>query len=425
MKVHVETSPALPLVTILAGFRGGTVLDPPGKEGLTRIAVRMLRRGTGKRTATQIESDVDRIGADLSEHAGASSSTVSMDVIRRSLDAGVELLCDVLGDPSFDEAELGKLLREAESEIVEARNNDRGLCVRAFRRTLFEGHPFGRRSSGTIDSLRRITRQDVVDQVGKLVTRDNLVLAFAGDVDEDTAARAAERIAAALPDRAAAPRVVPDPAPPTARRLVFVDKPDRTQTQIVMGGLGTSAHDDDHVPLLVASTVLGGTFTSRLMKEVRSKRGWSYGASANLPVDVCREAFMVWTHPASADAAACVALELRLLEEWRANGVTARELAFAKRYLIRSHAFEVDTPSKRVQRRFATDLFDLPEDYYDGFLRRVEETTLEAANEAIRRRIDTERMVVAITGTHAEIGEAVAAAMVGVKAPEVMAFDQE
>jgi zinc protease len=425
MKVHVETSPALPLVTILAGFRGGTVLDPLGKEGLTRIAMRMIRRGTGKRTATQVEFDVDRIGADLGEHAGASSSSVSMDVIRRSLDAGVELLCDVLGDPSFDEAELGKLLREAESEIVEARNNDRGLCVRAFRRTLFEGHPFGRRSSGTIDSLRRITRQDVVDQVGKLVTRDNLVLAFAGDVDADTAARAAERISAALPDRAAAPRVIPDPAPPAGRRLVFVDKPNRTQTQIVIGGLGTSAHDDDHVPLLVASTVLGGTFTSRLMKEVRSKRGWSYGASSSLPVDVCREAFMVWTHPAAADASACVALELDLLEAWRANGVTARELAFAKRYLIRSHAFEVDTPSKRVQRRFATDLFDLPQDYYDRFLRRVEETTLEAANEAIRRRIDTERMVVAITGTFGEIGEAVAAAIPGVKEPAVMAFDQE
>ncbi len=425
MKLHVETSPELPMVTVLAGFRGGTVDDPQGKEGLSRVAVRMLRRGTKTRTAHQIEAEVDLLGADLGEHAGTTSSSVSMDVIRRSFDRAVGLLTEVIAEPSFDEAELGKLLREAEGELLEARNNDRGLAIKAFRRELFAGHPFGRRSSGTVATLRGITRQDVIDQIGRLMTRENLVLAFAGDVDPDTAARAAERIANALPSRPAPARQLPEPGQPRWRRLVFVDKPDRTQTQLFLGGLGTSARDDDHVPLLVASTVFGGTFSSRLMKEVRSKRGWSYGANSSLPVDVCREAFTVWTHPGAADAAACLALEIELLEAWRNKGVTARELAFAKRYLTRSQAFEVDTPAKRVQRKFVTDIFDLPADYYEGFLERVAATTPDDANRAIARRIDPDRLVVAITGTHAQIGEAVAKAIPNLEHVDVTPYDQE
>jgi zinc protease len=206
---------------------------------------------------------------------------------------------------------------------------------------------------------------------------------------------------------------------------VFVDKPERTQTQLLIGTLGTSAWDSDHVPLLVASTVLGGTFSSRLMKEVRSKRGWSYGASTSLAVDVCREAFTMWTHPGSADAAACLELEMKLLAQWCDRGVNPRELAFAKRYLTRSNAFEVDTPTKRVQRKFAGDLFGLPDDYYSGFLDRVAATTVEQANRAVRDRIDPSSLVVAMTGTHGEIGAAVAAAIAGLASSEVKPFDSE
>lgn len=425
MKLYVETSPELPLVTALVGFRWGTVLDPPGKEGLTRIAVRMLRRGTRRRTSTQLESEIDRLGADVSEHAGVTSSSLSLDVIRRSFDQAIDLVCEMLGEPALDEGELGRLVREAESELIEGRNNDRGLCVRAFRREFFADHPFGRRSSGTIATLRSITHADVVEQLQRLLTRENLTLAFAGDIDEAAAARAAERLDAALPRGTAVGRDVPDPHAASGRKLVFVDKPERTQTQLLIGGLGTAARDEDHVPLLVASTVFGGTFTSRLMKEVRSKRGWSYGASSSLPVDVCREAFTVWTHPGAADAAACVALELELMEKWVKEGVTERELAFAKRFLTRSHAFEVDTASKRVQRKFATELFDLPEGYYEGYLARVASTTVEEANAAIARRIDPKRMVIAMTGTHAEIGTAVASAIAGLEQVEVVAYDVE
>src|SRR5262249_34669451 len=148
-------------------------------------------------------------------------------------------------------------------------------------------------------------------------------------------------------------------------------KPVRTQTQMVIGGLGTHAHDPDHIALVVANTAFGGTFTSRLMQEIRAKRGWSYGASSLFGFDRQREAFSMWTAPSTTDAAACLTLELELLHTFREDGLTAEDLEFVKRYLVRSHAFEVDTARKRVHQRLDAALLDMPAGYHEHYLERV------------------------------------------------------
>ena len=409
--VHVETCHDLPFVSVMVGFRTGASQDPEGLEGVTRAAVRMLRRGAAGMDAAQIADAFDSMGAEYGEYVGLNAIHLSIDVIRRSLDRVVDLLCTLLGSPDFDEVELGKLLRETESEVLETRNHDRALCGRALRRVLFAGHPFSRRVSGLPESLRRIERRHVQEQHRAMLVRDNVVFAFSGDLTETEAHSIAKRICAALPEGPVSGRVREDPLPLSGRRLVFVDKPDRTQTQMLIGTLGTRASDPDHTSLLVANTVFGGAFTSRLMSEVRVKRGWSYGAYANLPIDLCREAFTVWTHPNADDAAACLALELELLETWRTRGITARELTFTKRYLSRSQAFEVDTASKRAQRKLLTRIYELPDDYYDGFLDRVKAVTVQSANLALRERLDLTALVVAVTGTFDRIGEGVAGAI--------------
>ena len=233
------------------------------------------------------------------------------------------------------------------------------------------------------------------------------------------------RLIAGLPDEHRAPDDHPPPESHRGRRLVFVDKPERTQTQILVGDIGSHPRDADHIALHVASTIFGGTFTSRMMRAIRSERGWSYGASARLPYDKERDAFSMWTFPAAKDAAACLALELSLLADWREKGITKSELAFSKRYLVRSHAFDIDTPEKRVHQRLDTDLFGLPEGYHEKYIENVQAVTLEAANDAVRNRISSDDMVISIVGTHAEIGDAVAAAVPGLRKIEVAPYDAE
>lgn len=423
--VFVESSDALPIVSVLVAFRSGSAFDPQGREGLARIAARMIRRGAAGLPAQLIEETIDSLGGELAADASPSALTVHFEVIRRNLEPFVDLVAALLRAPTFDEGELGRLLRESEAELIEARDSDRGLASRAFRRTLFAGHLYGRRVSGSIASLRSIRRADVAAFFARHVTRANAVIAVSGDIDEAEGQAIVERLLAGLPlgERVADP--VPPPTRTPGRHLVFVDKADRTQTQMVIGGLGTDANDPDHFPLVVANNVFGGTFTSRLMQEVRAKRGWSYGASSRVGFDRQRDAFTMWTAPKATDASACLALQLEMLHTWRDTGVTAEELAFVQRYLVRSHAFEIDTARKRVHQRLESELFGLPEGYHERYLERVEAVTMETANDAVRARISEDDLVIGVVGTHAEIGEAIAKAIPNLASVTVAPYDLE
>ena len=403
MKPFVETSHALPLVHIAIGFRSGSAYDPEGREGLARVTARMLRRGSEALGAEEIEDAIDRIGGEVGADATTSATWVHGEVIKRNLAPFAELVRDILGTPRFDGDELGRLVRQTQAELIEARDSDRSLASRAFRRALFERHPYGRRITGTTASLGTIAKNDAHAFHRRHFCRENAVMAVSGDIDAKEADDLASLVLSRLPAGERVADVIPEPTKRVGRELVLVNKPDRTQTQMVVGGLGSSSHDADHFDLLVGNTVFGGTFTSRLTTEVRGKRGWSYGASSVLGLDRRREAFAVWTAPSVTDAPACLALELELLQTLREGGVTEDEIAFAKNYLRRSHAFEVDTAKKRVHQKLDEALYDLPDGYHDKHLERVAATTLAGVNEALARRIPNESIVVAVVGAETEL----------------------
>lgn len=425
MNVYVEESHDLPLVGITLTFRGGSSSDPVGKEGLARITARMIRRGAVGVAGSAIEETIDALGGELSADVGTSSTSFSLEVIARNVEPLVAFVARILATPAFHDDDLGKLLRESEGEIIESRDNDGSLASRALRRTLFEGHPYARRTAGSITSLRTVTSADVRAFYEAHYTRKNAVVAVSGDVSVAQANEIAARLVAALPEGRESSFDVPEPTVAKGRRLVFVDKPDRTQTQMAIAGLGSHPRDGDHMPLHVANTIFGGTFTARLMREVRSKRGWSYGASSRLPYDRHRDAFSMWTAPGASDAAACLALQLGLLEKWREKGVTPKELTFTKTYLTRSHVFDVDTAGKRVFSRLATELYDLPVDYHARYVDNVKTVTKELADAAVQARIHPDALVIAVVGTYSEIGKAIEEAIPGLSEVKVVPFDLE
>jgi zinc protease len=423
--VFIEQSDAIPIVSVVIAFRSGGAHDPAGRDGLARVVARMFRRGAHGYGSQQIEETIDTLGGEFAADASVSTSSVHFEVIRRSLDPMADLVATLLARPTFDERELARLLREAEAELIEARDSDRALVSRAFRRTLFADHPYGRRGAGSIATLRTIGEGDVRAFYQRHYSRRNAVVAISGDIAPDEGRALADRLLAGLPEG----EPIADPVPPPARRagrhLVFVDKPERTQTQMILGGLGTDARDADHVPLLVANTAFGGTFTSRLMQEVRAKRGWSYGASSRVGFDRQRDAFTMSTAPSAGDAAACLALQLELFHAFRAEGITAAELEFVQRYLVRSHAFDIDTARKRVHQKLDTALYDLPAGYHDRYVEHVSAVELDAARAAVRERLSEDDMVIGVVGTHAEIGEAIKKAIPDLASVTVAPFDLE
>jgi zinc protease len=420
-----EPSHAVPLVSMVIALRCGSAIDPPGKAGLARIALRMLRRGCQGMTAEQIDFRIDALGAEMAVDTSPSTVAIHAQVIARNLDAFVDVLAGLLATPTFPEDELERLKRETVAEIIEARDNDRVVAQKALQRTLLEGHPYGRSSGGTTESVQAIGRDDVLGFYRRFVVQGNVVIGIAGDVSRARAPEIAGQIVAGLQRGDAAPDQVAEPTIHPGRRLLVVDKPDRTQAQILVGTLGTSPHDADHVDLVVANGVFGGTFTSRLMKEVRSKRGWSYGASARTLIDRHRQTWVMWTFPAAEDAPACLKLTLEMLEAWNDRGVLAREVSFFKRYLVRSHAFEVDTAAKRLNEGIDVELLGLPADYYSGWIDRVRAVTPEGASAAVKNRIHVDDLLVVVVATASQVLEPLQGAVSRLAETIVVPFDAE
>jgi len=425
VKILVEPSAAIPLVSMSLGFLAGASHDPAGKEGLARVTTRMLRRGGAGMTSQQIEESIDLLGGELSADAGFGWTVVGADVLARNALPLAELLGKLIASPTFDGAELGKLKREIEAQISESRDNDQTLAGRALRREVFQKHPYGRRVGGYIPSVRSLTPDDARAHHQRVFCRENALVVFSGDVTKKHARELAAALTAHLPQGQRSADPVDEPLPRKGRHLVFVDKPDRTQTQMYLGTLGAHPHDDDLTPLQVGTAVLGGTFTSRLMQEVRVERGWSYGAYARLGLDRHRELFTLWAAPAADDAPGCLSLLVELLEGWCNDGVTTEELSFVKRYLRRSNVFEIDTAHKRAQQKIEAALHGLPEGYHDGYTERVKVVTTRQANRAIQRRIDPANFVVAVVGNHAEIGAKIEAAIPGLTSKVVVPYDLE
>jgi zinc protease len=423
--VLVETSRALPLVSFSIALRTGSILDPQGMSGATRMLTRWMRRTAGGREAHVIDADIDQLGAAFGADVSPSTLVFQGTVITRSLEGLMRIAGDVLLRPGFAEAELERLRRETLAELTEALDDDRGLARRWFRQRLFGSHPYSRSVTGTATSLQRIQPEELKALYARIVRPENLIFAFSGDIERDQAEKLADHIKSQLSPGPAPKDETPEPVFEAGRHLTFVDKPDRTQTQILIGGLGTHAHDADHIALHVANTVFGGTFTARLTQEVRAKRGWSYGAYSSLPIDRRRQAFSMWTFPKAEDAAPCIELQLGMLRDLREKGITKKELSWAKKYLVRSHAFALDTSSKRVGLELDTELYGLPAGYYENYIEHIKAVTLEAANEAVKLRLSEDDLRIVVVGTAADLHEKVRAAVPNLASSEIVPFDTE
>lgn len=424
-QVLVETSRALPLVSFSIALKTGSVLDPEGLGGATRMLTRWMRRTGGGREAHVIDAEIDALGGAFGADVSPSTLVFQGTVITRSLDGLMRIASDIIARPGFAEDELERLRRETLAELTEALDDDRGLSRRWFRQRVFGSHPYARSVTGTASTLARIQPADLKALYARVARPENLIFAFSGDIERARAEALAAQLCGQLASGPAPQESTPEPAVIPGRRLVFVDKPDRTQTQILIGGLGTHPQDDDHLALHVANTVFGGTFTARLTQEVRAKRGWSYGAYSSLPIDRRRQAFSMWTFPKAEDAAPCIQLELSMLHDLREKGITKKELGWAKKYLVRSHAFALDTASKRVGLLLDSALYGLPAGYYENYVEQIKGITLEQANASVQKRISEQDLLVSVVGTAAQIGDAVKAAIPDLSSSEVVAFDAE
>ena len=423
MSVFVEPSDALPIVDLEIALPVGSLQDPAGQEGLAQLTGYLMRRGPRGLSQERFEERLASLGARMSVEVSMRSTRVRATVLRRNLEPLLALLADVVWRPALRGSDFSKLKRRAEAALTARLDDDQVLGAVCFREALFGEHPYGRTLSGHADSLARISIQHAKEFYGRNIAKGAFLVGVSGDVSE---AEARSLVASHFPKVRRARRNASDVPATRARRgrhVVIVDKPERTQTQLIIGTLGARTRDRNLFPLLVSNTAFGGTFSGPLMQQVRGVRGWSYGAYSRLLHSTQRDAWYMSTAPAAEYSADCAALQLDLLERWVDGGTKQTELRFAQRYLINSHCFDRDTASKRLEARLDVELLDIPRSYVDKYDQLVARVTRKEANNATRARISDKDLTIVVVATASEVATSFER-LPGVKSVEIVPFDR-
>ncbi|HEU4611987.1 MAG TPA: pitrilysin family protein, partial [Kofleriaceae bacterium] len=368
------------------------------------------------RDRAALDETLDSLGAAIDIAVSRDSVTLSGLSLSRHLDAVIELCADILAEPRLSEEEHARLLRETPQVLDEIRDDDSALATRWFDWVCSPGHPYGRTSLGTEPSLRRIDRAAATALWKREVVANNLVIGLAGDIDEKSAHHVVQRLVGRIPEGTRATSQVEytaDTAASHGRRLVLVDKSDRTQAQLRIGHLSMRYGHPDTPALAIAEAVFGGMFSSRLMQEIRVKRGWSYGAGCALRRSRLPHWFEIWTAAAIDVAGSAAALILDLLADYAAHGPTDDEVDFARSYLVGAMPFHVATARQRMQLAVRDAVFELPGGYTARLPEALGELTAADVRAACQRHLrpDDAVTVAVTTAEHAE--RALAAANAG------------
>lgn len=398
-----------PIATISLTLRTGLLHDPPGKAGLAYVTGQMLTRGAGERSQADIADELDFLGSTLAVGVGRDTTSIEGDALLRNMDEFQALVADVLAAPTFPAEELEKVKRQTVAELVQVRDHDPSLGRRHFVGALYGDHAYGRPLKGTEESVAALTREDVVAFYEEHYRSGGALIGAAGDLERG---RLDEFVAATL-------HRLPEEDPPGMEvgahvdtpgyRVVLVDKPERSQTQVFLGHTTLHSTHPDFVALFLGHTIFGGTFTARLSQEIREKRGWSYGAYSYLQTDHRLGTFLMRFYPSAADTVPALEVADGLFRDLVAGGVTEAELEAAKSFLCRSHPMTLETPEKELHERLSILLHQRPEDWLETFVDEVQGTTLEAVDAALRRHLTPDALTVAIVCTASELRPALEA----------------
>jgi len=399
----VESNRSVPLVHVVIASRSGSAADPRHREGLTNLAAEWARHGAGGRSRSEMDEALDALGATLEVHAEPDSTRFEGEVLARNLPGYLAIVADILIRPTLSPSELVRTRRELEGQIDELRNDDRALCGRFFTRNLYGEHPYGHPPEGLKSALDAASAAEVAAHFHRNFGGRNLIFALSGDVDTEGLDGLLAHAFHGLPD---GPAPIPnalelrEPVPPKGWRIELVDKPDRQQTQLMFGHPALRAADRDYLPLSIGLAAFGGrAMNSTLMDEVRRKRGLAYGAYLILDERRGVGAAAGWVFSGTDKTVATLKLVLKLYVSFMEKGLSPAEVAFFQRFLIGSHASEIDVPEHRLSARVGAEIAGLPPDFVDSYPARIGALSAAEVNAAIKRQVHARDLAITMVAT--------------------------
>lgn len=387
---------ALPILDLAIEFVGGSAADPAGKAGVAAMTRSLLDAGAGDLDEEQISARTVDLGARFGSSGDADRIGLSLRTLSSAAEkqGSLDLLGLILTRPTFPEAVLAREKARTIAAIQDADTRPDAIAAKRFATAMYPGHPYG--AQATAESVARIGRDDLV-----AFHRDNFhasraIVSIVGDVSRAEAETIAQRLTAGLPAGQAASAVPPVTLP--AKEVVKVAHP-ATQAHVHMGLPAVKRSDPDYYALIVGNYILGGGgFVSRLMKEVREKRGYAYSVYSYFAPRKLEGPFEIGLQTKREQAGEALKVATDTLQGFMAEGPTAAELHAAKRNLIDGQALRIDSNAKLLGAVQTIAFHGLPLTYLDDFPKLIESVTAADVKRAFASHVKPEHMVTVIVG---------------------------
>ncbi|HSA84535.1 MAG TPA: pitrilysin family protein [Nitrospira sp.] len=411
MVLYLLEDHELPLVTITATMRTGSWLDPTDKVGLAAMTGAVMRTGGGGGlTAEQVDAELEQFAADVSIGIGRQSGSASLDVLSKDVNRGLEIFAGLIRTPAFDPARVELARLQAIEGIRRRQDNPGSIVGREFAKMLYGvDHPSARETS--LDSVKRITRDDLVAFHRNTIHPNGIILGVTGDFDREQIMASLRKVfgdwqKGAVPELRIPDVSETDLSTPAVR---FVGK-DTSQTHLRVGHLAIKENDPDYVALAIANDILGGSsFRSRLFNDVRTKRGLAYSVGSRLNTGMHDQG--VWLMRAETKLISTQEVIERFvgnIERMRAEPVTDAELAEAKEAYVNSFVFSFSSPSAIVSRLIELEYDGLPKDFLQQLRAKVVRLTKEDVLAAAKKHLRPDRLKIVAVGSGEALPKALA-----------------
>jgi zinc protease len=398
-----------PAISLRLIVRAGAAQDPSSKPGTAVLAASLLDQGTTTRTAEQIASGIDSIGGAMGTGAGSDLTFINAAVMRDSLEVAMQLVADVARNPAFAAQEVERQRQQIMSTMKVSYEDPDYIAGTVFDRLVYGFHPYGKPDTGTPASITSLSREDLIAFHKRWFGPNNAILAVVGDVTHERAFEVAEKAFGSWA-KIELPMAAAGDVPPATRRVIVVDRPGAVQTEIRVGHVGLPRRHKDFLALDLALKILGGEGGNRLHRVLRSERGLTYGAEADMHALKDTGDIVVNTDTRSETTAE--ALRLIVDEIWRLQKqrVQQRELADAQAYLTGSFPLTIETPSAIALQVLNAVFYGLDLAELQNYRERVNAITPEDIQRVAQQYLHPDRLSIVLVGDGTVFGKDLTAA---------------
>jgi zinc protease len=388
--------PSIPIVALEISFTGGARIDPADRTGLANLMAGLIEEGSGDLDAVGFSKARDDLSARFGFSAGRDSFDVSARMLVETLEPSVALLATALASPHFDPDSIERVKAQILSVIAESGAEPETVAAQTWYAATFPDHSYGRPTEGTAESVAAISRDDLIAARTLMLTRANARIAVVGAIDAEQAGRMVDTVLSGLEQGTPLVLVATNDTPPPGLTVIDLEVP---QSAAIFGHAGLTRDDPDFIPAYVMNYILGGGgFASRLMTEVREKRGLAYGVYSYLSVS--DETALYLGSVQTVNERMAETLEV-IKAEWArmaSEGVTADELDRAKRYLTGAFPLSFDSNSKIANYLVFIQEANLGIDYIDRRNGLIEAVTLEDIKRVAARLLKPDDLSIVVVG---------------------------